>query len=98
MATAGKEQWEKQLNLSKTKSKTLIKKKEKQKVRKKKKKNLKLIFFLLFLTRNTKRKTPQYRKRLIWMWKYVAGIKHVIYKKKGKKKNLKGKHHSTAKS
>ena len=54
------------------------------------------------MTRNTKRKTPHHHKRLIWRWKYVRGINHVIYKKK--KKNLKmnfffkqGKLHSTAK-
>ena len=39
------------------------------------------------MTRNTKRKTPHHHKRLIWRWKYVRGINHVIYKKK--KKNLK---------
>ena len=54
MATAGKEQWEKQLNLSKTKSKTLIKKKEKQKVRKKKKKKPKMNFFLAFFDKKHK--------------------------------------------
>ena len=55
MATAGKEQWEKQLNLSKTKSKTLIKKKEKQKVRRKKKtKKPKMNFFLAFFDKKQK--------------------------------------------
>ena len=47
-----------------------------------------LLLFFFFLTRNTNRKTPQQHKRLIWKWKYVRGINHVIYKKK-RKKNLK---------
>ena len=45
-------------------------------------------FFLAFLTRNTKGKTSQHCKRLIWRWKYVGGLNCVIYKKK-RKKNLK---------
>ena len=30
---------------------------------------------------------PHHYKRLIWRWKYVRGINHVIYKKKKKKKS-----------
>ena len=71
------------MNISKTKSKKLIKKKEK-KMRKEKKK-LEIFFFF---DKNTKRKTPQPHKRLIWRWKNVGEINHVIYKKKKKKKIL----------
>ena len=45
-------------------------------------------FFPAFLTRNTREKTSQHFKRLIWRWKYVGGLNRVIYKKK-RKKNLK---------
>ena len=44
---------------------------------------------MLLLTRNTKKKTLQHHKRLIWRWKYVGGLDSVIYKKKEKKKDLK---------
>jgi len=60
-------------------------KREKEEKRRKKKKPKMNFFFLPFLTRNTKRKTPQHCKRLIWRWKYVGGINSVIYKKKKKK-------------
>ena len=64
IATAGKEQQEKQLNTSKIKSKKIQGKKVRK--RKKEKKTPKMNFsFAFFLTRNTKRKNPQYRKRLI---------------------------------
>ena len=57
--------------------------------RKKEKKTPKMNFsFAFFLTRNTKRKTPQHCKRLIWRWKYVGGINRVIYKKKYLKMNF----------
>ena len=56
----------------------------------KRKKKLKMNFFLFFFffDKNTKRKTPQHHKRLIWRWKHVGEINCVIYKKKKEKKIL----------
>ena len=61
---------------------TKYKKLQGKKSEKKKKKQLKWIFLLLFLDKKHKEETPHHHKRLIWRWKYVGGINHVIYKEK----------------